>query len=62
MVCGSRWGPVARTQVLTYGLQNNDPECVRQQRALGVQGAIVDDVAGVVAAFGQAVGASGRGS
>jgi glycerophosphodiester phosphodiesterase len=41
-------------QVLTYGLQNNDPAWVRQQHTLGVQGAIVDDVAGVVSAFGRA--------
>ena len=41
-------------QVLTYGLQNNDPAWVRHQYTLGVQGAIVDDVEGVVSAFGRA--------
>jgi glycerophosphoryl diester phosphodiesterase len=40
-------------QVLTYGLQNNDPAWVRDQYSLGVQGAIVDDVAGVISAFGR---------
>ena len=44
----------AATQVLTYGLQNNDPAWVRHQYTLGVQGAIVDDVEGVVSAFGRA--------
>lgn len=34
--------------VLTYGLDNNDPQWVREQQALGVQAAIVDNVAGVV--------------
>ncbi|CAK0736854.1 hypothetical protein CVIRNUC_000814 [Coccomyxa viridis] len=41
-------------KVLTYGLQNNDPAWVRHQYTLGVQGAIVDDVEGVVSAFGRA--------
>ncbi|CAL5218465.1 g148 [Coccomyxa viridis] len=41
-------------KVLTYGLQNNDPAWVRHQYSLGVQGAIVDDVEGVVSAFGHA--------
>jgi hypothetical protein len=40
-------------QVLTYGLQNNDPKWVRCQYSLGVQGAIVDDVEGVISAFGR---------
>ena len=40
--------------MLTYGLQNNDPAWVRHQYTLGVQGAIVDDVEGVVSAFGHA--------
>ena len=46
----------AGVQVLTYGLQNNDPAWVRHQYTLGVQGAIVDDVEGVVSAFGRAAG------
>ncbi|CAL8470273.1 g9815 [Coccomyxa elongata] len=41
-------------KVLTYGLQNNDPSWVRYQYTLGIQGAIVDDVAGIISAFGQA--------
>ncbi len=41
-------------QVLTYGLQNNNPEWVRYQYTLGIQGAIVDDVAGIISAFGRA--------
>lgn len=41
-------------QVLTYGLQNNDPDWVRFQYTLGIQGAIVDDVAGIISAFGRA--------
>ena len=45
-------------QVLTYGLQNNDPAWVAQQHTLGVQGAIVDDVAGVISAFGRAASGS----
>ena len=45
---------LAAMQVLTYGLQNNDPAWVRHQYTLGVQGAIVDDVEGVVSAFGRA--------
>ena len=36
---------------MTYGLPNDDPEWVAQQRALGVRGVIVDDVAGVAAAL-----------
>ena len=48
---GDGW---AAMQVLTYGLQNNDPAWVRHQYTLGVQGAIVDDVEGVVSAFGRA--------
>lgn len=36
--------------VLTYGLANNDPQWVREQQTLGVQAAIVDNVAAVVAA------------
>ena len=39
--------------MLTYGLANNDPEQVRAQQQLGVQGVIVDDVVGVVSAFGR---------
>lgn len=41
-------------QVLTYGLQNNDPAWVRQQALLGVHAVIVDDVARVAAALHQA--------
>ena len=44
----------AAMQVLTYGLENNNPAWVRHQYMLGVQGAIVDDVEGVVSAFGRA--------
>lgn len=47
-------------QVLTYGLQNNDPAWVRHQYTLGVQGAIVDDVEGVVSAFGRAAARESR--
>ncbi len=38
-------------QVMTYGLPNDDPEWVRSQQRMGVQGVIVDDVAGVAAAL-----------
>lgn len=38
-------------QVMTYGLPNDDPEWVRAQQRMGVQGVIVDDVAGVAAAL-----------
>ena len=44
--------------VMTYGELNNDPAWVRQQRALGVLGVIVDDVAGVAAALGTAAAAA----
>eukprot|EP00210_Caulerpa_lentillifera_P007477 g7144.t1 len=37
-----------RLQVVTYGLENNDVEWLMEQWNLGVQGAIVDDVAKVV--------------
>ena len=37
-------------QMMTYGPCNNDPKFVLRQRALGVHGVIVDDVAGVAAA------------
>jgi glycerophosphodiester phosphodiesterase len=37
--------------VMTYGVENNQPEWVRKQAFLGVQGAIVDDVAGVAQAL-----------
>jgi len=50
--CSTDYCPAV--QVLTYGLQNNDPAWVRHQYTLGVQGAIVDDVEGVVSAFGRA--------
>lgn len=50
---GSRTSLDVTAQVLTYGLQNNDPAWVRKQYSLGVQGAIVDDVAGVISAFGR---------
>lgn len=33
---------------MTYGLKNNDPAWVLQQRALGFHGAIVDDVSAIV--------------
>ena len=33
---------------MTYGLKNNDPAWVLQQRAMGFHGAIVDDVAVIV--------------
>lgn len=36
---------------MTYGLPNDDPEWVRAQQRMGVQGVIVDDVAGVAAAL-----------
>jgi hypothetical protein len=36
---------------MTYGPCNNDPDWVRRQHLLGVQGVIVDDVAGVAAAL-----------
>lgn len=36
---------------MTYGLPNDDPEWVRSQQRMGVQGVIVDDVAGVAAAL-----------
>ncbi len=32
------------SQVLTYGLENNDPEWIQQQARMGVAAAIVDDV------------------
>jgi glycerophosphodiester phosphodiesterase len=38
-------------RVMTYGLPNDDPEWVRAQQRMGVQGVIVDDVAGVAAAL-----------
>lgn len=41
----------AGLQVYTYGRQNSDAEWLRRQYFLGVQGAIVDDVPGVVAAL-----------
>ena len=40
--------------VLTYGLDNNDPQWVREQHALGVQAAIVDNVAQIVPALAAA--------
>lgn len=30
--------------VLTYGLDNDNPTCIQQQKDLGVHAAIVDDV------------------
>lgn len=43
-------------RVMTYGLPNDDPGWVRRQYFLGVQGVIVDDVAGVAAALSAALG------
>ena len=37
--------------VMTYGVENNQPDWVRKQAFLGLQGAIVDDVAGVAQAL-----------
>ncbi|KAL4440128.1 hypothetical protein ABPG75_003129 [Micractinium tetrahymenae] len=56
---GARWVEAARERglrVMTYGLPNDDPEWVRRQWYLGVQGVIVDDVAGVAAALSAALG------
>ena len=36
--------PHVTSQVLTYGLENNDPEWIQQQARMGVAAAIVDDV------------------
>ena len=47
--------PPPPPQVMTYGLPNDDPEWVRRQHGLGVQGMIVDDVAGVAAALSRAL-------
>ena len=38
-------------RVLTYGIDNNDPDWFRQQRAMGVHAVIVDDVGGLLAAL-----------
>lgn len=38
-------------RIMTYGSLNDDPEWVRRQWYMGVQGVIVDDVAGVAAAL-----------
>jgi glycerophosphodiester phosphodiesterase len=43
-------------RVMTYGAANDSPEWVRRQFFLGVQGVIVDDVAGVAAALSAALG------
>lgn len=40
-------------EVMTYGLENNDPVCLRAQADAGVVAAIVDEVAGVTATFAQ---------
>ncbi|GFH14788.1 GP-PDE domain-containing protein [Haematococcus lacustris] len=37
--------------VMTYGLDNDQPDCVRQQKEWGVQAAICDDVASVLPAL-----------
>ncbi|EFN52895.1 hypothetical protein CHLNCDRAFT_138426 [Chlorella variabilis] len=43
-------------RVMTYGQPNDNPEWVRYQHFLGVQGVIVDDVAGVASALATALG------
>ena len=43
-------------RVMTYGSSNDDPEWVRRQHMLGVNGCIVDDVASVAAALSAALG------
>ncbi len=43
-------------QLMTYGLANDDADWVRKQFFLGVHGVIVDDVEGVAAALGAALG------
>ncbi|KAK9808810.1 hypothetical protein WJX72_004106 [[Myrmecia] bisecta] len=44
--------------VYTYGLQNDDPEWVRQQYMIGVQGAICDDVSHVASVVPQMIAAA----
>ncbi|KXZ43009.1 hypothetical protein GPECTOR_107g153 [Gonium pectorale] len=41
-----------RLELMTYGLENNDLDCLRAQADAGVAAAIVDEVAGVTAALG----------
>lgn len=39
-------------ELMTYGLENNDLDCLQAQADAGVTAAIVDEVAGVTAALG----------
>lgn len=50
----------AGLRLLTYGLENDSPDWVMQQQALGVTGVIVDDVAGLMGALGGGSSAAAR--
>jgi hypothetical protein len=43
---------------MTYGPKNNEPAWVLQQRAMGIHGVIVDDVASIVDSMSEAAGGS----